>query len=295
MAGPARDAAWTLQQFQVWTAQQPLIQFASQSTGGWERWAQIDFSAYLNAGGTQTICEDAPFAEPPAPNGTRNDLTVLGPPGPGACVEFKVYNHLSETLVEYRNRLWADQLKLETYPLIAHRATNEKIAIGIARRAQVLTALQFAYPTVNAGNYLNPDSPFRTLFGAFSHVQVQSPTHDWFVISSLHVNYMHDDIAMALGGGGGGTGSGGTGSGGGGGGPSSGPSSGGSKPGNGGSTSTGSGSKLVPGSLSTGSTITVPTLPSGGTVSTTAGSKAGPTGASTSSGSTGMSTKMQIG
>lgn len=112
------DGSDALEDFHAWVENHPRIQDACQSIGGWERWAQIDFAAWLHAQGTETLLEDHCFVNGEA----RNDLTIWpvgnGGGAGGACLELKVFNNGADNQATYRAKVLGDQLKLENNALV---------------------------------------------------------------------------------------------------------------------------------------------------------------------------------
>jgi hypothetical protein len=133
-----------LEEVEAWITQHDRIQFAFPVNGGWERWAQIDFSTYMNAAprNIPTNLEDACFLG----NDQRADLTV-GPQGgniPGAVMELKVLNS-NDSLAAYKAKLVSDQTKLNQQLKPTH-AGFMKCSYGIASSTMLIPLLQAAYP-----------------------------------------------------------------------------------------------------------------------------------------------------
>lgn len=132
-----------LEDVDQWITQHTHIQFAPPVQGGWERWAQVDFSLYLNAlvPPEFAILEDACYA-----SGQRDDLTVAPQAGgvPGAIMELKVLN-ASESLAHYRTKLTSDQHKL-TQPMVPARHHYRKCSFGIAPASRLIPLLRAVYP-----------------------------------------------------------------------------------------------------------------------------------------------------
>ncbi|MBE3048586.1 hypothetical protein IMZ48_40015 [Candidatus Bathyarchaeota archaeon] len=135
-----------------WIQNHNRIQFAPLSNGGWERWAQIDFSIYLNSIGTTTITEDPCFAG----SNQIDDMTVIqqGNDEPGAVMELKVLNS-SDTIASYKAKLVTDATKLQQQ-LKPARAGFTKCSYGLASYTMLLPQLQAAFPgqNINANNYV---------------------------------------------------------------------------------------------------------------------------------------------
>lgn len=115
MAAAPYTGTDALEDFHEWVENHPRIQYACQSNGGWERWAQVDFAAWLRTQGPETTLEDSCFVD----GNARDDLTIRpAAGGGGACLEFKVFNNGSDNQATYRAKVLADQLKLENNPLV---------------------------------------------------------------------------------------------------------------------------------------------------------------------------------
>lgn len=111
-----------------WVQNNPVIYLAPAINGGWERWAQVDFSLRLQTLNFETILEDGPYAD----DTLNNDLTILPQPVlAGACCEFKTYNIYGEHLNAYRTKIADDRTKLQNNPLDAYNQGLIKWAIGI--------------------------------------------------------------------------------------------------------------------------------------------------------------------
>ena len=170
-----------LEQVGEWIKQHTRIQHAPLSNGGWERWAQIDFSIYLVSNGWATITEDPCFAG----NTQKADLVVLPlGPVPGAVMELKVLNN-TETIQQYKTKLGNDTTKLQQ-PLKQNRAGYIKCSYGIASYGMLLPELQNAFPgqNINQNNYI----AFLELFiPTHSSESETSASGDLFAVSFLRV------------------------------------------------------------------------------------------------------------
>lgn len=177
-----------LEEVEVWINRHDRIQYAPPVHGGWERWAQIDFSIFMNANGIETLLEDSCYV-----SGQRDDLTVgpqTDPDGtqiPGAIMELKVLNG-EESLTAFSAKLGKDKTKLDQ-PMNPNRGGFMRCSYGLAPANRLVVLLQQYFPDdhvtlANFAYYLQKVIPTHYI------EQTTSANGDIFAIVFI---YVHSD------------------------------------------------------------------------------------------------------
>lgn len=121
-----------------WILATPNIGYAPKSNGGWERWAQVDFSCWLNAHNNQTILEDQCFKN----SGMRADLST----SIGFVVEFKTFNCGSEHVSDFIVKIYNDMKKLAENALDDKYQKHQKFCVGLSLLEHIVLAQGCIYP-----------------------------------------------------------------------------------------------------------------------------------------------------
>lgn len=176
-------AAEVLRECAIWLRQQNSVHHVCTSNGGWEKWAHLDFGAFLRSKNYRILNDDRCFAD----NSDPNSFTVQG----SACVELKTlgyqFNAL-ELIQGYKSRLQASRQKFGRQRLNAECDDNDKFCIGIANQNDVIMGLRYMFNNNNicATNFMKIMKGF--LGAEYEHAVVSSPSGARWIVSFCKVD-----------------------------------------------------------------------------------------------------------
>lgn len=160
-----------------------MIHQACTSNGGWEKWAHIDFGAFLKSKNYRVINDDRCFAD----NTDTDSLTVYDT----ACVDIKTFGYQFNTLEliqGYKSRLQQSRQRLTRFQLNDECEDNDKFLIGIANQNDVILGLRYMFNNDNicATNFMKVMKGF---FGTdYEHAAVTSASGARWIVSFCKVD-----------------------------------------------------------------------------------------------------------
>lgn len=178
-------AAEILRECANWIRQQNTIHLVAPSNGGWEKWAQLDFGAYLKTKSYRVTHDDRCFSG--NGNGEMADFTVHG----HACVDLKAFGYqynTPELIQAYKARLQTSRQIFGRFGLNSECRDNDKFCIGIANLDDLVAGLRYVYnvANINSSNFMKP---LKNTFGPeYEHAVIASVSGARWVISFCKVD-----------------------------------------------------------------------------------------------------------
>lgn len=176
-------AAEVLRECAIWLRQQNTIQHVCTSNGGWERWAHLDFGAFLKSKDYKVAHDDRCFDG----SNETDSFTVEDV----ACVELKTFGYqlnALELIQAYKARMHAARQKLGRHSLNDDCEDNDKFCVGIANEKDVILGLRYMFNNNNicATNFMKIMKGF---FGTeYEHAVVSSPSGARWIVSFAKVD-----------------------------------------------------------------------------------------------------------